>query len=115
MATPPKPLRAITGLGAALVVFSACSIPPRHNYVPRAGYVPDAATAIRIAEAVWTPIYGERELRSQRPFRAELRGNVWRVHGTLPQPSPGFEAVGGTAAAEIDRRTGKILLVSHGE
>jgi hypothetical protein len=27
-----------------------------HNYRPEAGYVPDAETAMRIAEAVWLPI-----------------------------------------------------------
>jgi hypothetical protein len=87
-----------------------------HNYRPPAGYVPDARTAIKIAEAVWTPIYGERQLRSERPFRAQLQGNTWRVEGTLPQPKePGWVAVGGTAEASIDRRTGKILRVSHGE
>jgi hypothetical protein len=36
---------------------------------PEAGFVPDQATAVRIAEAVWIPIYGEG-IVEQRPYRA---------------------------------------------
>ena len=37
------------------------------NQEPTQGYVPDAATAIRIAVAVWVPIYGERIVDSEKP------------------------------------------------
>ncbi len=95
--------------------MTGCETPQAHNCRPKTGYVPDAATAIRIAEAVWKPIYGEKELQTERPFRADLRGDVWRVYGTLPRSKRGWETIGGTAEAEIDQRTGKVLLVSHGE
>jgi len=100
-----------------LVCFAiaGCETQRPHNYSPPAGYVPDAATAIRIAEAIWTPIYGEHQLRSERPFHADLRGAVWYVYGSLPRAKPGWESIGGTAEAEIDRRTGKILRITHGE
>src|ERR1043166_8217020 len=32
-----------------------------HSYVPPHGFVPDSATAVRIAVAVWIPIYGEHQ------------------------------------------------------
>jgi hypothetical protein len=83
---------------------------PKHNYVPPAGYVPDAKTAIRIAEAVWIPIYGAKTLADEKPFVATRRGDVWHVYGTMPKNTPG-----GTAEAEIDSRSGKIIRVSHGE
>jgi len=35
-----------------------------HSYVPDSGFVPNAATAVRIAEAVWIPIYGEAQIES---------------------------------------------------
>ena len=37
-------------------------VPPaeKHSHVPPNGFVPDSETAIRIASAVWTPIYGEK-------------------------------------------------------
>ena len=105
-----KSILAATVLCAAFV--SGCA--HEHNVKPAAGYVPNAATAVRIAEAVWLPIYGEHELRSERPFVAELRGEVWHVRGTLPPPPhPGWSVLGGTAIAEIDRRTGRVLRISH--
>jgi len=73
-------------------------------------YVPDAETAIRIAEAVFLPIYGEKVYK-ERPFVAELNADgIWTVHGTLPSGT-----VGGTAMAQIRKTDGKILLVTHGK
>ena len=86
---------------------AAADVP--HAYVPPAGFVPDSLTAVRIAEAVWTPIYGAAQIQGQRPFRASLQGDVWTVEGSL---APGW--VGGVALAEISKRDGRILRVSHG-
>ena len=82
--------------------------PPNTTYKPKEGYVPDAATAIKIAEAVWIPIYGEETLKDERPFTAHLVNGVWIVQGTLPD---GW--LGGTAYAEISKETGRILNVIH--
>src|SRR5437870_913236 len=49
------------------------------------GYVPDEQTAIAIAVAVWTPIYGKAQIESEKPFRATLRNGIWTVGGTLPE------------------------------
>ena len=84
--------------------------PPAHGYVPPSGFVPDSITAVRIAEAVWIPIYGEARIRGEHPLRARLAGGVWTVEGSLP---PGW--VGGVALAEIARSDGRILRVSHGQ
>src|SRR6266699_3692242 len=65
--------------------------PNSKGYVPPSGFVPDSATAVRIAVAVWIPIYGASQIRSEQPYVAKLRGKVWSVTGTLP---PGW--IGGT-------------------
>ena len=78
------------------------------SYLPPDGFVPDSATAARIAEAVWIPIYGEEHIRRERPYHASLEGDVWRVVGYLPP-----NHVGGTAVAEISKRDGRILRVIH--
>jgi len=96
-------------LSAPLVGSADAQSARKHSYVPPKGFVPDSVTAVRVAEAIWTPIYGEEQLRRQRPFRASLRQGVWHVAGTLP---PG--AVGGVAVAEISKRDARILRVSHG-
>ncbi len=80
------------------------------GFRPKDGFVPDAETAIKIAIAVWEPIYGRREIEGQKPFRASLRNGVWFVNGSLPP-----DAVGGVAEAEIAKKDGRVLRVYHGE
>src|SRR5437867_417935 len=79
------------------------------GYAPPKGFVPDSATAVRIAVAVWIPIYGERQIMSEQPFVATLKDSVWTVSGTLPRPYN----QGGVAMAKIAKRDGRILFVLH--
>jgi hypothetical protein len=76
------------------------------------GYVPDAATAIRIAVAVWEPIYGRANIERQKPFEATLRDGVWTVRGSLPE-SDNPNLNGGVAEADIAKKDGRILRVTH--
>jgi len=80
----------------------------KHSYKPKEGYVPDEATAIKIAEAVWLPIYGD-SIYKEKPFRAKLKDGVWTAIGSLPE---GY--LGGVAEIEITKDDGKILRVNHG-
>jgi NTF2 fold immunity protein of polymorphic toxin system component len=80
------------------------------GYVPPNGFVPDSATAVRIAVAVWIPIYGMSQIRSEQPYVARLKDGVWTVTETFPH---GMN-VGGTAEARIAKRDGRILSVIHG-
>jgi len=105
-------LTAIVALGMCGSV--AAQNTAAHSYVPPQGFVPDSATAVRIAEAVWVPIYGAEQIASERPFVAALSGDVWTVIGSLPTPSAGYSSLGGVAVAEIARQDGRILRVSHG-
>jgi hypothetical protein len=86
--------------------------PGRHTYRPEQGYVPDATTAIAIAQAVWLPIYGKKTLDNERPFQAALKDDVWTVKGTFH--SSHKDARGGVAVAEISRIDARVLRVSHG-
>ncbi|WP_096359581.1 YbbC/YhhH family protein [Sulfuricaulis limicola] len=92
----------------ALVAVSVAG-ETKHNVSPKDGLVPNAETAIKIAEAVWLPIYGDGIFK-KKPFKARLVGDVWVVEGTLP-----LEMVGGVPLAEISKKDGKILRVSHGQ
>src|SRR5712692_447266 len=85
--------------------------PTEHNYKPPEGYVPDAATAIKIAIAVWEPIYGQERISQQKPITAVLVNGIWTVEGSLPKQ----HALGGVAVAEISKEDGRILRVSHGK
>jgi hypothetical protein len=64
------------------VLFSPGRISAQsHSYVPKEGFVPNEKTAIRIAEAVLGPIYGEVQIAKERPFAATLKGGVWTIEG----------------------------------
>lgn len=102
----------IIAITLLLFVPWAYSRPPtEHNYKPLQGYVPDAATAIKIAVAVWGPIHGQAQISQQKPYTAVLVSGIWIVEGTLPKQY----TVGGVAVAEIAKDDGRILRVSHGK
>lgn len=84
----------------------------RRSVIPKNGFVPDKETAVKIAEAVWIPIYGVEEINQERPFVAELKNGIWIVSGTL-HSEPGSIAKGGVATIEISKADGRVLRVSH--
>jgi hypothetical protein len=97
-----------------MAIFGIVALSMGQGAPPKDGYVPDETTAIRVAEAVFVPIYGEKHVRSERPFHATLKDGVWIVKGSLGKaPRPGDVVVGGTMMAEIERETGRIKSVYH--
>jgi len=96
--------------GLALISFlTALTASAASGVSPKEGLVPDAETAVSIAVAVFKPIFGEQKIKSQQPFKAELKGEIWHVYGSLPQ---GW--LGGTAEAHISRKDGRVIRVWHG-
>jgi hypothetical protein len=83
-----------------------------HSYHPKDGYVPEQATAMAIAEAVLVAIYGKEQIQRQKPFKIELKDNIWTIEGRAPSGS-GALYLGGTALVRISRATGEILQVTH--
>jgi hypothetical protein len=102
------PLTSIAGLVLACGLLFAAE--QQHSYKPKEGFVPDEKTAIAIAVAVWSPIYGEKALKKEKPFEAVLKDGVWHIKGTLPA---GYK--GGVAEAEISKEDARILRISHGK
>ena len=91
---------------AAAVAFAAETIAP--SFKPKDGYVPDARTAIKIAVAIWEPIYGEQKIAGEKPYQTHLTNGVWTVTGSLPEGM-----IGGVAIIEIEKDDGRILRVIH--
>jgi hypothetical protein len=87
------------------------------SYVPKEGFVPDSATAVKIAEAVLIPVYGKKKIESERPFKATLENGVWTIDGTLrcPDGKGGVTTmcVGGTAEVKLSKTDGHILNMIH--
>jgi hypothetical protein len=79
--------------------------------------VPDSETAVRIGEAALIPVYGKKQIQSEEPFQAELKGDVWTVHGTLHCPDgkggTTTNCVGGVAGVKISKSKGRILSMIH--
>ncbi len=78
------------------------------SFAPKNGFVPDADTAIAIAYAVAVPVYGNKAVDAEKPFRTELKDGSWIVLGTLHHATSG-----GTLIVQIDQATGKILYLNH--
>jgi hypothetical protein len=110
-------IKIIIFVGISIVFLSFM----QEGFTPKEGFVPNDSTAIRIAEAVWLPIYGKK-IYEETPFKAKLIDNkIWIVEGTLPgtknQKKDGkvHISVGGVVHAEIQKSDGKILKVIHGQ
>jgi hypothetical protein len=76
-------------------------------------------TPLRIAEAVLVPVYGKKQIESERPFTATLKGEVWAVGGTLHcSDGKGGDTTfcaGGVAVVKISKSDGRILYMMHGK
>ena len=87
------------------------------SYTPKSGFVPDSATAVRVAETVLIPVYGEQKIMSERPFTATLKDDVWTVSGTLhcPDGKGGITTScdGGTATVRLSKTDARILFMIH--
>lgn len=87
-------------------------------------FVPDSATAIKVAEAVWLPIYGE-SIYKEKPYNAKLVGDsVWYVYGYLPKSYISIDSKGdttyhifhgGVAEIEIRKSDCFVIKVCHGK
>jgi hypothetical protein len=93
-------LTILLGLATALLVHNRSEI-----FNKPGGLVPDQRTAIAIAEAVLFPIYGEKNIRQQRPYVAKHARGKWIIEGA------GY--AGGVFHIEIGQRDAKILELWH--
>ena len=93
-----------------LIAMLAFAGDKKETFKPKEGYVPDAATAIKIAVAVWSPIYGADQIEKEKPYKARLSNGIWTVEGSLPKGP-----LGGVADADIAKDDGRILRVIHGQ
>ena len=92
------------------VVCSGGGQEPEDGYVPDQGFIPSKEVAIRVAVAVWEPIYSAEKIATEKPYRATLGDGVLTVEGSLPKGSKR-----GVALARIAKKDGRILRVTHGK
>ena len=107
--TPVFLLILIWGLTAMLEPGNAWTN-SKFNYHPASGCVPDAKTAFKIAVAVLTAAYGEKEVAFNKPFVAVLRKGTWTVGGTGDHPGIN----GGGMEIDIAKSDGRITRIYAG-
>jgi len=100
-------LLGLTVLGAILISAAA---EKSAAFRPKDGFVPNKEVAVKIAVAVWEPIYGSERIAAEKPYEARLTNGVWIVHGSLAAG-----ALVGVAEAQISKDDGRILGVRHGQ
>ena len=97
-------LIAATALVLSIVAFAAT-----RAKLPISGVVPDEQTAVKVADAIFQPVFGATEVEKWRPYHAQLdKRGFWTVYGTLPRGMKG-----GTPMLKISRRNGRVLEVWH--
>lgn len=100
-------LLAIVVVSILVYAFSIKS-DTQNSFLPKEGAVPDEETAIKIAEAVWLPIYG-KDVLNKKPYHAKLKNDsIWVVEGTLPEGMRG-----GVPHIEINKRDCKVFHIIH--
>jgi hypothetical protein len=67
-------------------------------------------TAISLAVAVWSSIFGKEKIEKEAPYQALRIDDCWVVTGSLEK---GW--LGGTAEAVINAADGSFLNISHGK
>ena len=110
-------LHRIKSFSTVLFLFVAGALPGQNVpglFERPGGLVPDEQTAIKIAEAVLFPIYGEKIIRDEKPYVVKLAGGKWSIDGSMPKSKPDNPVVGGTFHIVISQRDAQVLEIGHG-
>jgi hypothetical protein len=81
------------------------------------GLIPNAATAVKMAEPELLRLYGASVIASERPLTAYLWGEMWVVSGTLHRGkrTNSADCVGGVATAHLSKSDGRVVEIFHTE
>lgn len=93
----------LTAMASVAAVLFGCQ--SKMTEVPNS-FVPDATSAIKLAEIYLEPIYGRPTISSQLPLTATLDDSVWTVRGTVNSGIIGEQIV-----LEMNRENGAVRSV----
>lgn len=100
-----------TSQGAALILMLGTSAAAIAEGPPPQGFVPTAEVAIKIAEAVAVPVFGQEMVGAELPLKATLESGVWRVEGA----DNSKDTFGGVLEITLSQKDGRIISIEHGE
>jgi hypothetical protein len=75
------------------------------------GLVPDKEAAVKIAEAILFPIYGEESIKKERPYNVSLKDGFWYVTGSMPKSE--FPVAGGSFFIVISQWDARVIEIGH--
>ena len=78
-------------------------------FLPENGVIGEPETAVAVAVAIWSAIYGP-EAASYPDYSATLSNGIWHVTGSLPEGH-----IGGVPYARIKKSNGKVLGITHSQ
>ena len=70
----------------------------------------DKQTLIEITEPILFRVYGKENIINERPYEIYLFGDYWIMNGTMP-----LNMKGGTFTIAINRKTCKVIGITHGK
>ncbi len=101
----------VVRLSLFLGICMGAAVASAGSALPEKGVLTTEESAIKVAETILVNIYGEKVLE-QRPFKAKLDGDVWKITGTFHCPQ-GVGCKGGVARIEISKKDSKVKSVIH--
>ena len=94
----------------------------KESFTPDSGFVPNKETAVKIAKAIWYPIYGEEDKNNEfKNYAVALIGDTaWFVtrefkSSVKEENNVVTVSLGGGPYILIRKKDGKILKVTHTE
>ena len=93
---------------AILISIAAATVQNISREFPD-GLVSDRKMAIAIAEAVLFHVYGEKNIREQRPYIVKHVRDKWIINGAPPPRG----MAGGSFHIVISQRDGRVLEITH--
>lgn len=93
------------------ILSMGTSVAGAASVLPAKGVLTTEESAIKVAETILVNIYGEKVLE-QRPFKAKLEEDVWKIAGTFHCPQD-VGCKGGVARIELNKSDAKVKSVIH--
>ena len=78
------------------------------EFLPPSGLVTSPADAAGIAEIIAKSVYGDQQIKKQKPLIVSIKGDVWYVRGNKKNVS-----LGGVLEIEISKTDGRIIRILH--
>jgi hypothetical protein len=70
----------------------------------------DEKTAVKVAEAILFKIYGEEQIKNERPYTIGFADGYWVMYGYLPKGT-----LGGVFEIIINSNNGGVIDIRHGK